>query len=256
MHLHIKNSLGVAVTIAVLVSSFSAYLYVQFYGRSVDVKSFSVSAEGKAVVLPDVARFSFSVITDGGKNLSDLQKENIKKVNDAIDFVVSKGVDKKDIKTTGYNVVPRNEYVSCSYGPDAKPCPPPTIVGYTITQEVQVRARDFGVVGDILAGVVDRGANSVSQLSFVVDDETRYREQARTEAIEKARKQAVEIARAGGFKLGRVVSLEESAGPRPYYPTYAPMPFEASKVMGVDAPRIEAGSNEISVDISIRYEIE
>jgi len=256
MHLHVKNSLGVAVSIAVLVSSFSAYLYVQFYGRSVDVKSFSVSAEGRAVVLPDVARFSFSVITEGGKNLTDLQKENSKKLNNAIDFVVTKGIDKKDIKTTGYNIVPRNEYSSCPSGLDAKPCPPPTIVGYTITQDVQVKVRDFGVVGDILAGVVDRGANSVSQLSFIVDDETKYKEQARSEAIEKARRQAVEIARAGGFKLGRVVSLEEGAGPRPYYSTYDSMPFEASKVMGVSAPRIEAGSNEISVSISIRYEIE
>ncbi|MEK7498392.1 MAG: SIMPL domain-containing protein, partial [Patescibacteria group bacterium] len=221
----------------------------------IDVKSFTVSAEGKAVALPDIAKFSFSVITEGGKDLASLQNGNIKKVNGAIAFVTSKGVDKKDIKTTGYNVVPRNEYSTCSYGPEAKPCPPPATVGYTISQSVQVKVRDFDVVGDILSGVVEKGANSVSQLSFVVDDETKYKEQARTEAIEKAKKQAADIASAGGFRLGKVVSLEERVGTQPYYGAYDSYSMGVSKSMETEAPRIEAGSNEIRVNVSVTYEI-
>ena len=93
-----------------------------------------------------MAKFSFSVITEGGKNLADLQKENTKKVNGAIDFVVANRVDKKDIKTTGYNVSPRYEYSSCPSSPIARECPPPSIVGYTISQDVQVKVRDFNVV--------------------------------------------------------------------------------------------------------------
>ncbi|MBI5153258.1 MAG: SIMPL domain-containing protein [Parcubacteria group bacterium] len=257
MHSHIKNFSGIAGSVAILVVAFSAYAYVQLYGKSVEVKSFTVSAEGKAVVLPDVAKFSFGVVTEGGKNLAELQSQNSKKVNSAIDFVIANHVDKKDIKTTGYNVSPRYENTLCSpVAIDARVCPPPAIVGYTISQDVQVKARDFSVVGDILSGVVNRGANSVSQLSFVVDDETKYKEQARTEAIEKAKRQAVDIAKAGGFQLGRVVSFQEGGGTQPYYGAYENYSLGASKSVGGEAPRIEAGSNEIRVSISITYEIE
>ncbi len=256
----IKNYLGIAVIITILTLAVSAYSYVRSYGRSVDARSFTVSAEGKAIALPDVAKFSFSVITEGGKDLASLQKENTKKVNGAIDFILSHRVDKKDIKTTNYNVSPRYQYFPCASTPvspvgDVKPCPPAEIVGYTISQNVEVKVRDFNVTGDVLAGIVEKGANSVSQLSFTVDDETKYLEEARKEAMEKARDQAKNIAKAGGFRLGRLVAVEEG-GARPYYGGYDTFGYVDEKALDVaPAPRIEPGSNEIQVSVSLTYEI-
>ena len=110
-------------------------------------------------------------------------------------------------------------------------------------------------MGDLLAGVVNNGANSVSQLFFTIDDETMYKEQARKEAIEKAKKQAVDIAREGGFRLGRVVSIQEGGG-QSYNSAYEGYPLAASKVMTGEIPRVEVGSNEIRVNISLIYEIQ
>ena len=47
-------------------------------------------------------------------------------------------------------------------------CPPSEIIGYTVEQGVEVKVRDFAKVGDILAGVVENGANSTSQLYFTI----------------------------------------------------------------------------------------
>lgn len=251
----IKNALGgVAVIVGVLLT-FATASYVSSYAKSVDPSSFrdfSVAGDGKAVIVPDVARFSFSVITEGGKDVGMLQQENTKKVNAINAYVKTEGVGEKDIKTLNYNIDPRYQYFSCSG--DGKPCPPPEIVGYTINQSVQVTVRDFSKIGALLSGVVANGANSVSQLTFTVDDPTMVQNEARAEAIVKAKQKAQGLAAAGGFRLGKLLSIEESSSQPPYpYPMY-------DKAMGFGgggsiAPAIEPGSQEISVSVILRYEM-
>jgi uncharacterized protein YggE len=206
------------------------------------------------VAVPDVAQFSFGVKTEGGLNIGNLQAENTKKVNEAINFVKSNGVDNKDIKTTNYSLDPRYQYYSCPESGGA--CPPPEIVGYTVSQNVLVKIRDFKKIGNILAGVVKNGANEVSSLSFTIDDPTVIQDQARNEAIAKAKTRALSVAKAGGFKLGRLLSIEEGYA-QPYYDYYE----SSVKGLGggaatVPAPTIEAGSQEVTVTMTLRYEIE
>ncbi len=258
----LKNYLGVAIIVSVLVLAFSAWSYVRAYSQSIQpssFRSFSVSGVGKVVSIPDVAEFTFSVITEGGKDIGKLEKENTDKINATTDFIKSNGVDKKDIKTTNYNLNPRYENYNC-YGPvyvSTKPCPPPTIVGYTINQTVQVKVRDFSKVGDVLGGVVEKGANSVSQLSFTIDDPTLVQNQAREEAIQKAKEEAKSIARAGGFGLGRLLSIDENGGYNPPMPMYRSMDsgFGGAVLESKIAPSIEPGSEETQVSVTLRYEI-
>ena len=259
----LKGVQSLAISVAVLVVAFAVSSYAGSYASSIQptsFRSFSVSADGKVVAVPDVAKFTFSVLTEGGKSLADLQASNTKKVNAAIDFVKSKSVDAKDIKTQQYSVDPRYQYYSCPH-PESSvtPCPPADIVGYTVTQSVAVNVRDFNTIGDILAGVVTKGANSVSSLQFTVDDPTAPQNQAREEAIKKAQDKASAIAKAGGFSLGRLLSIDEGTTPQPYYPVYA---MADSKAMGIGggavatpAPSVEPGSQDVNVTVTLRYEI-
>lgn len=256
MNNKIKNYLGIAIIMALLIIAYTAVSYVRTYSKSIQpssFRSFSVSAEGKIVAVPDVAQFTFGVKTEGSLNIADLQTENTKKVNQAIDFVKSNGVDSKDIKTTNYSLNPRYQYYSCPEKGGA--CPPPDIVGYTVSQTVSVKIRDFKKIGDILAGVIQNGANEVSSLSFTIDDQTLVQDQARNEAIAKARTRALSVAKAGGFRLGRLLSIEE--GTTPVYYDYA---MKSAGVGGEAAPAvppiIEAGSQEVTVTMTLRYEIE
>ena len=248
----LKPYLGLALVIAVFVFAYAAVKYVNEYGQSIQPSSFrnfTVSGEGKVVTVPDISQFTFSVITEGGKNISDLQKTNIDKVNKAIDFVKSNGVDSKDIQTQSYSLQPRYQYSTCTKGI----CPPPEIVGYTITQTVLVKIRDFDKIGAILSGVVDKGANSVSQLSFTVDDPSKVQNEARIKAISQAKEKALDIAKSTGFKLGRLLSIEES-GYTPYYNALkSAAPIGAGDMGGTAT--IEPGSQEITVNVSLKYEI-
>lgn len=237
-----------------LVASFSFWKFVDTYSQRVDsstLKSFTVSGEGEVIAVPDVAEFTFSVITEG-KDLSVIQKENTEKMNSAIKFLKDSGIKDEDIKTQNYNVSPRYEYYPCNFG---ESCPPPKIVGYNISQSVLVKARDFGKVGDLLAGVVKNGANSVSQMRLAIDDPSEFQNKAREEAIKKAKEKAVSIAKAGGFKLGDLLSIEEGGMmPTPRYAESIALGMGGGDMK--DAPNIVPGSEEIKITMTLRYEIE
>lgn len=256
-----KQYLNVAIIIALLVVAYSVWVYASSYSESIEpgtFRSFSASGEGKVVAVPDVAQFSFTVVTEGGKNLGALQAENTKKVNAAIDFVKGEGVEAKDIKTQSYNISPRYQYYSCDH-PESSvtPCPPAEIVGYTVSQSVQVKVRDFSKTGDILSGTVKAGANSVSSLQFTIDDPTTVKAQARAEAIAKAKKQAEEIADAGGFRIGKLLNIDESGiyDSNRYYGMGGSAVSAKIESSYVPAPTIEPGSQDVTVDVTLRYEI-
>jgi len=253
-----KNLKSLALVVFIAFLCYGTVSYVNSYSKSIQptsFRNFSVSAEGKSVSIPDVAEFNFSVVTEGGKNVADLQKTNTEKVNKAIEFAKSNDVDKKDIKTESYNLSPRYQYYECKTN---GVCPPSEITGYTITQSVSVKVRNFDKIGDLLAGVVKNGANTVSELSFKLDDPTQAEDAARKEAIEKAQKKAEQIADAGGFSLGKLLSIEEGVS-SPVYPMYSSGRAESSKMMldsAVPAPAIEAGSKETTITVTLKYEID
>ena len=261
MDTKIKNYVGIALIAALVLLALSAVFYVKAYNDSIGsdaYRSFGVTAEGKVVAVPDIAAFSFSVVTEGGNDLAALQKANTDKINKAIDYVKKEGgVDEKDIKTSAYQIQPRHQNYNCVSG---RVCPPAQIVGYTVSQTVDVKVRDFAKVGSLLSGVVENGANTVSQLQFTLDDPMKAQAEAKGEAIRRAREQAETIAENGGFRLGKLLSVEEGGmgGPIPY----ASYGKGGGEMMAADtamvrqaAPAIEPGSQDVTVQVTLRYEI-
>ena len=133
MHEQSKKYMWWAVSLSVLMFGFASLRFsgaVRDFVELSSPRTFSVSGEGKVVAVPDIATFTAGVITEGGKNIADLQKNNTTKVNKIIAFIKSKGVDAKDIKTEQYSLDPRYQYAPCYRGPEASGvCPPPEIVG-------------------------------------------------------------------------------------------------------------------------------
>ncbi len=267
MHPIIRNILGTVLALGILGVSISYGMYVVQYTKTstpAAFRTFAASGEGKVVGVPDVATFSISVVTEGDLNVTDAQSKNTQKMNDIIAYVQKSGVEKKDVQTSDYALEPRYQYFDCSSTPvpmtgntkEVKPCPPPQISGYTVRQTVTVKVRDFSKAGTILAGVTEKGANVVSGIAFKIDDPSQVEQEARLKAIEKAKQKAQGIADAGGFALGRIISISEntSGGAQPYYADYGVRGIAESKA-AAPAPSIEPGSQETSVTATITYEI-
>lgn len=250
----------VAVILILVVGAYGILRVTSSYANSIDpttVRSFTVNATGDAVAKSDIAKFTYSVLTEGGKDLAKLGDENSTKGNAAKQYLKDQGVADEDIKTVGYNISPRYQYYNCGYTTSsgaAQPCPPAEIVGYSINETVEVKVRDLKKVGDLISGVVTKGANTVSNVQFTVDDTDAVEKEAREEAFAKARAKAEAIAEAGGFTLGKLIDVQEGGGVIPY-PMYAADVKGYGMGGGGASPEFAAGSNEVNVTVTLRYQI-
>lgn len=203
----------------------------------------TVSAEGKVVAIPDIAALSFTVVSIGQDPVG-LQSENVKKMNGAIEFVKSQGVDDKDIKTTQFNLFPRYEYDENKRQS--------FIAGYELRQSVQIKIRDLSKISSTLGGLPNAGINEIGQLQFDMDNPEFYLNQAREQAFGKARAKAEAMAKQNDVKIKKVVGFGES--PNFISPIYA-RAEALGKSLDFSQPTIEAGSQEVSVNVSVTYEI-
>jgi uncharacterized protein YggE len=221
----------------------------QPYARTV-----AVSGEGKISARPDVAFVTLSV-QSVGKTVAQVTQDNNTKMNQVIAEMKKIGIKEDDITTTSYNLYPRYNEIK-PVDPEIKElvAQTPQIIGYTLDQSLSLKIRDLTKVDQVLDRGVAVGANQVGGLNFDIDDASKIKSEAREQAFQKAREKAEAMAKAAGVRLGRVVTFSESYGSYPMYANYLMDAKTESYAAG--APSIQAGSKELSVNVSVTYEIE
>lgn len=225
---------------------------VNDFGRSENgANVITVTGEGKASVVPDIAQLSFTV-QENASTVAAAQDSATKRTNNALAALKELGIADKDIKTTGYQVYPQYE---------SKPCAPgmyctqgTTISGYQVSQSVEVKVRKTDAAGTVLQKLGTLGVQNISGPNFMVDDDNKVQEEARAEAIKDARAKAKVLAGQLGVRLGKVVNFSESGRgyPTPYF---AMAKGGAADVSAAPAPTLPTGENETNVSVSITYEI-
>jgi len=223
-------------------NSWKEYDYI---GKSAQTTNLiSVDGEGKVFAVPDIAEIQVGLTTEA-KTVATAQKENTEKMNAVTKAIKEKGVAEKDIKTSNYNIYPKYDWQNGKNN----------IIGYTISQNLDIKIRDTKQVSDIVTVAGEKGANQVGGLNFKVDNEDGLKDQAREQAIKSAQEKAKTLANQLGVKLGKVVSFTESGGEAPrslYFGLDSGMGGSAEKSV---APEIQTGENEIQVNVTIVYEI-
>lgn len=220
-------------------------LLSRWAGSFYPARSMTVSAEGKTTAGPDLAEVSLSVVSQG-QNPDTLAANNNSKMNAVLQFVAAQGIADADVKTTNYNLSPDYQY--------DKNTQRNFIVGYTLTQTVDVKIRDLSKVAQVLAGLTPLGVNQIGNVNFTFADQEKYLAIARADAFDKAEKKAEQMAAAAGVSLGRVIGVSEYGSPVPIY-------YGADKAMGMggavaaSVPTIQPGTQDITDQVSIVYEI-
>jgi len=217
--------------------------------------SISVTGEGEAVSVPDIASFSFTVSADA-KSVSDAQDQVTKEVDVVLEGLKVLGIEEKDIKTTDYSVWPKYTYEAtvCSqmYCPPSRQVPD----GYTANHSVLVKVRNTEKAGEALAVAGDGGATGLSGISFTVDDPDKIMDEARALAIKDAKEKAKRLSKELGVRLVRVVSFYDNTGggPMPYYAEGMGGDMMV-KTSATPAPTIPTGENKVVVNVTVTYEI-
>ena len=241
------------------VRTVSAMMELRYVGAGVQpANTITVSGSGEVFAVPDIAEFTFSVVSLK-PTVTAAQEDATTKMNAVSAYLKEAGVNEKDIRTTGYNIYPQYDYESITC-PVGSYCPGGRQVlrGYEVRQTTTVKVRDTAKAGDLLAGVGTKGATEVSSLNFTFDDIDVVQDEARNEAISDAKEKADVLARQLGVGLVRVVSFNESTGgyPVPYYSRDMVYGMGgAETAVAEKAPDISTGENKVTSNVTVTYEI-
>lgn len=203
-----------------------------------------VTETGKVTVVPDVVKVTLGIEIQG-QTLKQVQSAVNTKSKTLTDSLKKLGIDEKDIKTTNYSVSPEYDYQSNPY----------RINGYRVSTSYEIKITDFDTVNEVLTIATSTGANIIGNMSFEVNEKTKEKltQEAREKAVTLAKNKAEGLAKASGITLGKIINVTESTGfdyPRPVMTMGKEMTADT-----LETANIQAGETEISVTVSLSYEI-
>ena len=199
----------------------------------------TVSATGKVTVVPDVARVYLGVT---------IHKPTVKAAREAaattmtaiIDALKGLGIAEADLQTSGLSLSPR-------YDPKSST----KLLGFTISEQLQVTVRDLDKTGDVVDTAMAKGATDLNGIGFEVSDPARALNDARANAVAAARASGQAMATAAGVTLGAVVSIADASAPMPYYGVAGAAPAAGD----VRTP-VQPGTQDVSAAIVVVFEID
>jgi uncharacterized protein YggE len=213
-----------------------------FLAASPSFANITVSGQGKIKFTPNIAAITVTASSDAATAAEAWQK-NSEVVQKMFQVLKDLGMDEKDFKTAGVHVNARYDH------PKDKA---PVLVGYTVSYDLSITARDLKMVGKLLDGLVAAGANRGMQISFGMDNPEELLDQARLAAVLDARKKAEIYVKGAGGSLGPVLTIVE--GNLQPYPQFR---YEhlASPGAGDSTLQIAAGQQELQVTVTVTYTI-
>ena len=207
-------------------------------------RTISVTGNGKATVVPDIAYINIGVHTENADAAEAVGSNNSQseKVATALRAL---GLASKDIQTTNFSIYPMQQF-----DPQGKV----TGINYAVDNTVFVTLRDIDKLGDVIGGAVDAGANSINSIQFDVEDRSEALSEAREAAVADAQAQARELASIADVTLGEIQTINSYGG--------QPIPFFEARGLGGGAPALDSqvpispGQLVVTVDVNVVFGIE
>jgi len=203
----------------------------------------SISAQGEAHRVPDVASLSTGVVTQAA-DANAAMRANAAQMDKVMAAIRAAGIAERDIRTAGVNVNPQYRYAENE---------PPKITGYQASNTVSLKVRDIGKLGKVLDALVASGANQVNGPSFEIDQPDAAYDEARRAALEKAQARAQMYAKALGLRVRRIVSIDEGGGFQP--PRPMPMMAMAARAEKAYDTVVSPGESTLSASIDVVFEL-
>jgi len=209
-------------------------------GTVVD-KTLSLSGTGVVFVKADKAVVVLGAYTED-KLASRAIAENAALMTSVIKALKAMGFTDDDLQTTSYSVYP-------NYNWEVR-----LVIGYQVTNMIQVNVTDLSKVGDVIDAATGAGANRVDSVSFGLKDETsaKMKLDAYKLAISDVKAKSGVITSGLGISIKGVQSVTESSYSSPIY--YGGMDYSA---ISSKAPTPILNSNlSVTVTLNIVYLIE
>jgi hypothetical protein len=201
-----------------------------------------VTGEAQVSETPDRVYIDIGVSTQAPKseNAAAQNAEHLSAVIAAVKRAAGAGAQ---LATTEYSVNPNYRYPRNGAA---------TIVGYTVSNVVEVRLDDLQRIGRVIDAATQAGSNNVQNIRFALRDEQAARDEALRQAALKARRDVETLAGALDLKVVRVLTVkEEGPAMAPVYPRMA----LKMEVQAAPATPVEAGTLDVSATVTLTVEV-
>ena len=206
-----------------------------------------LSGHGEVKMAPDMAIVELGTLSQAPTAKAALDA-NTAKMSALIALLKSSGIDDKDMQTSNFSVGPR--YDNSGVSGQA-----PKIVGYEVSNGVDVIVHKLDGLGGILDKAVGAGSNQINGISFGVANAQAAQDDARRAAVKDAMSKATVLTEAAGVKLGALQSMSEQGGAVPF--VMAKMNRMQAAPMAASAPvPVAQGQVAITADVNMVWELE
>ncbi|WP_043315846.1 SIMPL domain-containing protein [Microbulbifer sp. HZ11] len=203
----------------------------------------SISAQGEASQVPDIANISAGVVTEADESQAAMQA-NAEQMEKVMRAIKKAGIEEKDVQTSGISLNPRYDY---------QPNRERKIIAYQARNSVSITVRKLDDLSKVIDALTAEGANQIHGPSFSIDDPEPLLGEAREKALKMAQARADSYAEALGTKVRRIVSISEgSHGGMP-----RPMVMRAESAMAKDSAStpVAPGETSVSVNVELVFEL-
>jgi uncharacterized protein YggE len=181
-----------------LMLSFSTNTRTVLAADTAPTRSISVTGDADVRVVPDEVSLVLG-IEIGDANLTTAKNQNDSRTTQVINKLKSMGVDPKYIQTDRISIEPRynDSYTRTS------------VTGYVVRKTIAVTLNDVSKFEDVLTNSLNLGVTNVYTVDFRTTELRKYRDQARSLAINAAREKAEAMAKELGMKVGKPITIRE-----------------------------------------------
>lgn len=199
------------------------------------MRQVTVVGQGEVKGRPDTATVQIGVETEAA-TAKDALAQNTTQAQAVQANLKDLGIAEKDLQTSNFSIYP-------TYGNDGR-----QVTGYHVSNSVSVTIRNLDQAGTLLDRVVQAGANSVTGISFSVENPQSLLGQAREAAIQDARARATQLAQTAGASVGEVLVITENVGSPP------PVMLERAAVAQGGAPvPVQPGEQSFTASVQVTF---
>jgi hypothetical protein len=207
--------------------------------------SFSITEELRTA--PDRARVGAGVVTTAPTAV-EAMRANAAAMSRLTAALRRAGIEERNIQTSGINLSAQYDYTPQQQGQ------PPRLIGYQVTNMVNVVTSDIANLGRLLDTLVEAGGTNIDGPSFFVDNPDAALDTARQRAMTRATERAALYARAAGYARGRLIAVSEG-GPIPQPMPMPHMAIARAEAADVATP-VQPGQVSNAITLTLQYRLE
>jgi uncharacterized protein len=213
-----------------------------------DRLTLTVTGEATISKPADEVHLTLGVVSEDSNAQKALISNNLK-MSDLIKNLETAGINPSQYQTGQFTIHPLYSHPPKEPNEDWHQ----KIVGYEVTNTLEIKLDKIDMVGKIIDSSVQAGANTLQNIQFSLKDPQGYNDESISKATQNAIKNAHALAVATHVQLVRILRLTLEEAPLLRGRFHSPTFF--NKTLGSEPTVVEPGNIEISSRVNIIYEI-